>query len=750
MIASLPAHNDTLVLTVEGLTSASRASRVERRLNKISGVFATVNFATEKATVSYDTGRVSAEHIMAEIAATGFTAHPTSVEYQAVLPGRDGVLARPSLPLESDCDRTGALRARATVAGLLLIPVFLLSSVQLLHVAAWQWVVLGFAGVPVLWSASDLHRRWITGLVHGALAPETTASLGILLCYGASVWAVANGDLRYLHFVTAVAITFAVLIGRYCAARAQWSAGAPLRVLLSYQVQEARIVTPDGERRVPAQRLKVGEEFSVRPGEKIAADGVVTAGASSVDASVLTGEPRPISVVPGSVVTGATINLTERLVVRATHTNSDSFLAQVAQLIHKSQDNKVALHRRADRVAGWLTALALIIAAAVFIVRYVSGGSPNSAAFAAVAVLMAASPAAFALTIPIALLTGGGRGAQLGIIIASLRVVERIARADTVLLDKTGTVTTGQVEVAGITSDSETTPHEVVRVAGALESYSQHAIGAAISAHLRVGGDNGLAGSVPEVTGFASHAGRGLTGIVDGRMALVGRPSFLAQRGARISAPLQEAITEAVTAGRTPIVVAWGGHVRGVMVVTDQLKSTSTAGVRRLRSLKLRPMLVTGDNLGAATAVASQLNIPSNDVAAGISPVDKASLVRRLQALGRGVVMVGDGVSDAAALAQADIGIALGAGTAITRQSADLTVVRSELASVYDALRLVRRVRRVIMASLGWVTLYHLVVAPLVVFGLVAPLWAAVSSAATSTLVVATGLRLREFEPTHE
>ncbi len=749
MTTFAPAHTDTIVLSVSGMSSASSATRIERRLNKVDGVFATVNYATEKATLSYDTGQISVERIIDEIGHMGFAARTADTARDAAPHEPRVKKAAYAEPLIGGAAaRIANLRRKVVASGLLAVPVAIFAFAPRLQPHGWQWAVLLLATPVVLWAAAPIHRSALVAAAHGVINVDTLTSGGAIVAYGWSVWRVWDGRQSQLYFSSAVFIVLFALIGRYMELRTHRTAEKELRSLVSYRVQEARLLTAEGEQRIPAQRLKPGQRFAVRAGEKIAADGIVESGESAVDASVLTGESRAVSVVPGSPVTGATLNLSKRIVVVATRVGAESLLAQVAEMVTKAQESQTAAQRSVDRWSKAASPLVLILALATFAVHIYVGHSTGSALRTAVAVAVIACPAAFVLAHSIALLAGVGRGAQLGVVFKDAAVMVRMRRADMALLDKTGTVTTGHPVVETVLTEAGIAPHEIVYVAGALEKYSGHHLGVALTNYLHELGisDPQMGAREPRVGAVANHVGEGVTGLVDGRVVVIGRPQFVETRVAHVSTDLQNASDEAIRAGKTVVAVGWGDQVRGAIVLGDQLRRTSATAVRRLRELGLSPMLVTCDNVGAASRVADELGIPATDVIAGVFPSDKASLVRQLQGTGRVVVMVGDGVQDAVSLTQADVGIAMGSGPELTRQAGDVVVLRSDVGGAADAVRLARRTLRTMRGGLGWAVLYNVMAIPLAMTGVVAPGVASALAATALGLTMHHGLRLREFQ----
>jgi P-type Cu+ transporter len=743
------------------MTCASCAARVERKLNRLDGVQASVNFATERAQVSFDPGRVTEDMLVDAVAQAGYTA---TLPPPAPAPGS---AAESPAPAEADGDDpTGPLRRRLLGSIALGVPVVVLAMVPRLQFDAWQWLSLQLATLVVWWGGWPFHRAAWANLRHGAASMDTLISVGTLAAWTWSVVALFFLDAgdpamrmpfefgleRFsgageLYLEVAVAVTVLMLAGRWFEARAKRRAGAALRALLELGAKEVSILDPAGtEQRVPIEQLTVGDRFIVRPGEKVATDGIVEDGTSAVDQSMLTGESVPVEVGLGDPVVGATVNAGGRLLVRATKVGQDTALAQIAKLVTDAQSGKAPVQRLADRVSAVFVPVVLALAAGTLGFWLGAGFGATAAFSAAVAVLIIACPCALGLATPTALLVGTGRGAQLGILIKGPEVLESTRRVDTVVLDKTGTVTSGQMTLVEVmTADRPQAADvpaeaEALRLIGALEDASEHPIGRAIAAGARQ-----RVGALPPVEAFASRQGLGVEGIVEGHAVVAGRPALLADWSLPLPDRLERARRHAEATGQTAVVGAWDGQVRALFVVADTVKPTSAEAIGRLRELGLRPVLLTGDNTATARAVAAQVGI--GEVLAEVFPGDKAEVVGRLQADGRVVAMVGDGVNDAPALAQADLGLAIGTGTDVAIEASDLTLVSGDLRAAADAIRLSRRTLATIKGNLFWAFAYNVAALPLAALGLLNPMVAAAAMAASSVFVVSNSLRLRSFRP---
>ncbi len=741
--------NATHVVNLEigGMTCASCAMRIEKRLNTIDGVHATVNYATERAhaTVPAD---VDADALITQVEAVGYTARvPRRADAPADSP-----------PASNQDLATLELRQRVVISAVLAAPVLVLAMVPAFQFRNWQWLSLTLAAPVVVWGGAPFHRAAWANLRHRAATMDTLISLGTLAALGWSLYALFIGDagmtgvkmpFRFgvdrgaganeIYLEVASAVTVFILAGRYFEARAKRRSGAALRELLELGAKEVGVLRAGVEVRVPISDLAIGELFVVRPGEKIATDGVVHEGTSAVDASLLTGESVPLEVGPGATVFGATVNSGGRLIVRATRIGDDTALAQIARLVTEAQTGKAPVQRLADRISAVFVPIVIGLSAATLVLWLALGQGATAAFTAAVAVLIIACPCALGLATPTALMVGTGRGAQLGILIKGPEILESTRTVDTIVLDKTGTVTTGHMALVDVVVGSEEDDATVLRVVGALEDASEHPIARAIA-----DGARARTGELAKVDGFANREGLGVEGVVDGRSVLVGRERLLvSERGLELPAELRTAMEVAQAAGRTPVLAGWDGRVRGVLVVSDTLKPTSADAIRQFRELGLTPMLLTGDNERTARAVGAELGI--DRVIADVLPSDKVEIIRTLQAEGRVVAMVGDGVNDAAALAQSDLGIAMGTGTDVAIEASDLTLVRGDLRAAADAIRLSRRTLATIKGNLFWAFAYNVAALPLAVAGVLNPLIAGAAMALSSVFVVSNSLRLRRF-----
>ncbi|HIW91902.1 MAG TPA: cadmium-translocating P-type ATPase [Candidatus Corynebacterium avicola] len=745
-----------LDLGVTGMTCTSCSNRVERKLNKLDGVDATVNFATESASVSYDPSKVDTPTLISTVQGAGYDAFAMADEQDvqdapatsdAADSGANAASGQVQIDAARDAEASD-LKHRTIISALVTVPVVLVSMIPALQFDNWQWAVLAAVTPVYFWGGSPFHKATWANLRHGAFTMDTLVTLGTTAAYLWSLWALFLGnaghagmtmemhllpshttmDEIYLESV-AVVITF-LLLGRWFETRAKGQSSEALRKLLDMGAKDAAVIRDGAEVRVPISQLQVRDVFVTRPGEKIATDGVVTEGTSAVDESMLTGESVPVEVASGDTVTGATISTSGRLLVRATRVGSDTTLSQMAKLVTDAQSKKAPVQRLVDRISQYFVPIVVLIAVATLIIHMATGGGVAPAFTAAVAVLIIACPCALGLATPTALLVGTGRGAQLGLLIKGPEVLESTRRVDTVVMDKTGTVTSGVMSVSDVTGD-------VLLQAAAVESGSEHPIAQAIvrAAQKKLGED----ASLPQVSDFTTTAGRGVSGTVDGRTVTVGRP------GADLPSDLQDAFASAQAAGGTPVVVEVDGTPAGVITVRDTVKESSAKAVAELKELGLTPWLLTGDNEGAAKAVASEVGIDPGNVIAGVMPDDKVAEVERLQGEGKRVAMVGDGVNDAAALATADLGLAMGAGTDVAIEASDITLMNDDLRSAGDAIQLSRRTLGTIRGNLFWAFAYNVALIPVAAIGLLNPMLAGVAMAFSSVFVVSNSLRLRRF-----
>jgi P-type Cu+ transporter len=734
-------------LSIGGMTCASCAARIEKKLNKLDGVTATVNFATEKARVSFP-ATVSPRELISVVEQAG---------YRAALPAPP---AADAAARAAEPDELSALRQRLLVSLVLALPVVVLGMAPVLQFRDWQWLSLALAAPVAVWGAWPFHQAALVNARHRAATMDTLISVGVTAAFLWSLYALffgsagepgmrmgftllaqgAGGSEIYLD--AAAGVTVLILLGRYLEVRAKRRSGAALRALASLGAKDAAVLREGREVRVPVDQLTAGDLFVVRPGEKIATDGVVESGSSAVDTSMLTGEPVPADVTAGDAVTGGCVNASGRLVVRATRVGSGTQLAQITRLVAEAQNGKAAAQRLADRVSAAFVP-AVITIAVVTLAAWLAAGQGLGAAFtAAVAVLIIACPCAMGLATPTALLVGTGRGAQLGILIKGPQVLESTRAVDTVVLDKTGTITTGKMSLTDVIAVPGQDPGEVLRLAGAAEDASGHPIAAAIAEGAR----QRLGSVLPGVAEFASHQGLGVSGVVEDHAVVVGRADWLAGEWAQtVPSALTSCVGEAEAAGQTAVFAGWDGCVRGLLIVADTIKPTSAQAIARLRGMGLRPVLLTGDNPRAARAVAAQVGI--GEVIAGVLPAGKVTAVKDLQAAGRVVAMAGDGVNDAAALAQADLGLAMGTGADAAIEASDLTLVRGDLRAVPDAILLSRRTLATIKGNLFWAFAYNVAAIPLAALGFLNPLIAGAAMAFSSVFVVTNSLRLRRFQP---
>ncbi|GAA1745319.1 Cu+-exporting ATPase [Dietzia kunjamensis subsp. schimae] len=801
---TVPSAGTTVVeLQIEGMTCASCANRIERKLNKLDDVSAEVNYATEKARVRIPEG-LQPQLLLDTVEQAGYHAQlprPRSARPRTSAPGggdvsgiaADGGQSTGHAGNATDDtaapDRVDELRQRVIISAVLSIPVIAMAMVPALQFTNWQWLSLTLAAPVIVWGAWPFHRAAAINLRHGAFTMDTLVSLGTSAAFLWSLYALFFGHAGMpgmthgfefslspsdgagdIYLEAAAGVTTFILLGRYFEARSKRTAGAALRSLLELGAKDVAVLRGgvDGgrvETRIPVEDLQVDDEFVVRPGEKIATDGEIVDGASAVDTSMVTGESVPAEVGPGDAVVGGTVNASGRLTVRATRVGSDTQLAQMAQMVEDAQSGKAAAQRLADRISGIFVPVVLVLAVATFAFWMLTGGGAALAFTAAVAVLIIACPCALGLATPMALMVGTGRGAQLGILIKGPEVLESTRKVDTIVLDKTGTVTTGQHALVSTTVATGEDRAEVLRRAGAVEDASEHPIARAIAAGARE-----EVGDLPDVADFANHEGLGVSGRVgaapgraaaepavdgssgadDDEVVVVGRPALLAERNMPLAQELDSAMTEAARAGQTAVAVGWGGKARGVLVVADQIKDSSAEAIEKFRELGLTPILLTGDNAAVAASVAAEVGIDPGPqtVISEVMPADKVDVVRRLQAEGRVVAMVGDGVNDAAALATADLGLAIGTGTDAAIEASDLTLVRGDLRSAADAIRLSRSTLGTIRGNLFWAFAYNVAALPLAAAGLLNPMIAGAAMAFSSVFVVANSLRLRRFRAT--
>lgn len=746
---ALPGHIDTagtlpIDLEITGMSCASCAARIEKKLNRLDDVAATVNYATEKASVTAPAG-YDPQILIAEIEKAG---------YAAALPRRSPDAEATATP---DDPELGSLRRRLITAAVLAGPVIAMAMIPALQFHHWHWASLALTTPVVLWCGLPFHAAAWANVKHGAATMDTLVSIGTLAAFGWSLYALIFGTAGqpgmqhdfgltigrddtpcHVYFEVAAGVTLFVLAGRYFEKRAKRTAGTALRALLALGAKDVAVLRDGAETRLPIERLTVGDDFVVRPGERIATDGIVVAGSSAVDASMLTGESVPVEVGAGDTVTGGTVNAGGRLVVRATGIGDDTQLARMAKLVERAQSGKAPVQRLADRVSGVFVPVVMVLAVATLAGWLAAGFSATTALTAAVAVLIIACPCAMGLATPTALLVGSGRAAQLGVLIQGPEALESTRKTDTIVLDKTGTVTTGRMTLVDVIAGPGTDRPTLLRYAGALEAASEHPIAQAIAR-----GAAAELGALPAPADFTGVHGAGVRGTVDGHAVVVGRASLLTERGMRLDAALSDAIARAEREGKTVVAVGWDGLARGILVVTDTVKPSSGEAVRQFRRLGLTPVLLTGDNDTVAARIAGELDIAQ--VISGAMPADKVAAVKRLQAEGKVVAMVGDGVNDAAALAAADLGLAMGTGTDVAIEAADLTVVRDDLRAAVDAIRLSRRTLATIKTNLLWAFGYNLAAIPLAALGMLNPMLAGAAMALSSVLVVGNSLRLRSF-----
>ncbi|CAM3567963.1 heavy metal translocating P-type ATPase [Dermacoccus barathri] len=749
MTAPAPLSTDAgIELEIGGMTCASCANRIERKLNRLDGVTASVNYATEKAKVTVPAG-YDPQLLVAEVEKTGYTAalpEPPDAKTDDASDG--GADADPELI---------SLRQRLIGSIVLTVPVIAMAMIPALQFTYWQWASLTLAAPVIVWAGWPFHKAAWTNLKHGTATMDTLVSMGTSAAFLWSLYALFLGHAGMpgmkhpfefalarsdgasnIYLEAAAGVTMFILAGRYFEKRSKRQAGAALRALLELGAKEVSVLRDGTEIKIPTSELAVGDEFVVRPGEKIATDGTVVSGSSAVDASMLTGESVPVEVGEGDPVTGATVNAGGRLVVRATRVGSDTQLAQMAKLVEDAQSGKAAVQRLADRISGVFVPIVIAIALVALAAWLISGAGVSTAFTAAVAVLVIACPCALGLATPTALLVGTGRGAQLGILIKGPEVLESTRKVDTVVLDKTGTVTTGRMTLVDVIAEAGTDRAELLRLAGALEDASEHPIAQAVAK-----GAVQETGQLPTPEDFANVEGKGVQGVVDGHAVLVGRESLLADWSQHLSPDVAAAKAAAEAEGKTVVAVGWDGQARGVLVVADTVKPTSAEAIQGLKGLGLTPVLLTGDNEAVAKRIAAEVGI--DQVIAEVLPKDKVDVVARLQGEGKVVAMVGDGVNDAPALAQADLGLAMGTGTDVAIEASDITLVRGDLRAAVDAIRLSRRTLGTIKANLFWALAYNVAAIPVAALGMLNPMLAGAAMAFSSVFVVGNSLRLRGF-----
>jgi Cu+-exporting ATPase len=741
-MSAVDAVTNQVDLSITGMSCNACAMSIEKGLLALDSVEATVNFATESARITFDPSIVDVSRLVSTVESLGYGAR-TLAE------------TTPDMLDAEVRERVASLKARLTISAGLGVPVAVVSMVSALQFKNWQWFALLFSAPVVTWGAWPFHRAALMNARHRNTTMDTLISLGVFAATAWSVWALVWGDVTahsgmsgmsggiHVYFEVAVAVTIFLLAGRYFEARAKRRAGDALRALLALGARTATMLRDGEEVVIDAALIKVGERFVVRPGEIIAADGIVEEGESSIDASMLTGESVPVDVRSGSKVTGTTVNLSGRLIVKARRVGADSTFAQMTKLVRDAQSTKAPVQKLADRVSSVFVPTVIVLALLTFLAWYFLGDDVDRVAdsfTAAVAVLIIACPCALGLATPTALMVGSGRAAQMGIVIKGVDVLQSTRRIDTVVFDKTGTVTTGVMQLVDVVVGVGATRAEVLGLAGAVEHASEHPVAKAIASAAKA-----ELGQLKSVQQFESAAGMGTSGVVDGKRVLVGGEALMNSRTVIISATLRSALQEARNGGNTAVLVAYDGSAKAVCVVADRPKQNSAAAIAELRNLGLRPVLLTGDNRATAVAVAEQVGIETDDqhVIAGVLPAEKVRIVADLQERGYAVAMVGDGVNDAAALAQADVGIAMGTGTDVAMNASDLTIVSGDLRLVSDAILLSRATLRTISANVFWAFAYNIAAIPLAALGYMNPMWAGLAMAFSSVFVVSNSLRLR-------
>ena len=755
MSVRAPSGGKDVELAIGGMTCASCANRIERKLNRLDGVEATVNYATEKAKIHVPEG-YDTQQLINEVQQTGYSATVPQAPAGGARAVGEGNANDPDSGDEPDPELT-SLRQRLIGSAVLAVPVIAMAMAPALQFTNWQWASLALAAPVILWGAFPFHRAAWMNLKHGTATMDTLISMGTLTAFLWSLYALFLGTAgtpgmkhgfeftiapsdgaANIYLEVGAGVTVFILAGRYFEKRSKRQAGAALRALLELGVKDVAVLRDGAEVRIPVADLAVGDEFVVRPGEKIATDGTVTAGSSAIDASMLTGESVPVEVSAGDSVTGATVNSGGRLVVRATRVGADTQLAQMARLVEDAQTGKAEVQRLADRVSGVFVPIVIAIAV-ITLGGWLGAGFPIAAAFtAAVAVLVIACPCALGLATPTALLVGTGRGAQMGVLIKGPEVLESTRKVDTIVLDKTGTVTTGKMTLVEVIAEDGVDEHELLRLAGALENASEHPIAQAIATAATE-----ATGALPDPEGFANIEGQGVQGVVDGHAVIVGRESLLTDWAVSLSADTAAAKARAESEGKTVVAVSWDGAAKGILVVADTVKPTSAQAIRELRALGLTPVLLTGDNTAVAQQIGAEVGI--DEVIAEVMPQDKVAVVKRLQEQGKVVAMVGDGVNDAPALAQADLGLAMGTGTDVAIEASDITLVRGDLRAAVDAIRLSRKTLSTIKTNLFWAFAYNTAAIPVAALGMLNPMLAGAAMAFSSVFVVGNSLRLRGF-----